>query len=129
MDYFLILRFGVVEGQGTERQLDWLEAELVKQEDERYSNATKFHFTNLTFANNFKEAVATILRKIHEIALNFTNIQLVSDQPELFTHLLPQEFINRSLSMPYAFTNFLDWRALTKHKYGCIARTLPETAK
>lgn len=124
MDYFLLLRFGVVEGEGQERQLDWLEAELLKQEDERYSNATKFHFTNLTFANNFREAIATLLRKIHEISLSFTNIQLVSDQPELFTQLLPQEFTNRSLPMPHAFTNFLDWRALCRQKYGCLARSL-----
>ena len=129
MDYFLIFQFGVLQTSPDEVHLDSLQIEVLKQQEERYSNTTKFHFTNLSFANNFKDAIAAIMGKIHEISFNFTNIQLACEDNDLFTKILPTEFKSRSLSMPLILTNFLDWRSICKQKYGFVNSTLQEIAR
>jgi hypothetical protein len=129
MDYFLLFRYQLLEGADLLKRLDSLEVELLRLEDEQYSHSTKFHFTNLTFSHNFRQAVTTILKTMHDLSLSFTNIRLVCEDPHLFTHLLPSEFHSRSLSMPFLFTNFLDWRAVCRDKYGCACKSLPEAAK
>lgn len=129
MDYFLIFRFEVLEGAENAGRLESLEAELVRQEEEKYGGSGKMQFTNLTFATNFRQAILAILKKIQDINNNFVNIQLVCEDTSLFTHILPAEFSARSLAMPYCLTNFVDWRAVCREKYGCVSRTLQETAK
>ncbi len=89
MDYFLIFRFELLQTNTSPARLDSLDIELLKQEDEKYSNSIKFHFTNLTFSNNFKVAITTLMKEVFEISLNFTNIQLICEDSSLFTHILP----------------------------------------
>lgn len=86
-------------------------------------------FPSLTVGVNFREAMVTICRRINELAVSFTNVRLVSEDSELFTNILPQEFNIRSLSMPYVLTNFVDWRSICLEKYGCSGKSLVETAK
>lgn len=129
MDYFLIFRFEVLEGAENAGRLESLEAELVRPEEEKLGSSHRMQFTSLTFATNFRQAMQALLKKIQEINCNFVNVQLVCEDSALFTHLLPAEFAARSLAMPYCLTNFLDWRAVCREKYGCVSRTLQETAK
>ena len=129
MDYFLIFRFEVVDGGESAGRLESLEAELVRQEEEKYSGSNRLQFTNLTFATNFRQAMLALLKKIQDINNSFVNIQLVCEDTALFTQLLPAEFAARALAMPHCLTNFVDWRAVCREKYGCVSRTLQETAK
>ena len=47
-------------------------------------------YGSLSYADNFRTAVGLITRQINDLALNFINVKLVSDEVELFTKLLPQ---------------------------------------
>ena len=70
-----------------------------------------------------------IVEIINKRAMDFINVQLVAENIELFTHLLPEEFRLRKISMPFIFTNFADWKKKCCQKYGWKQTSLAETAK
>jgi len=67
-----------------------LDVELLKLEEQLGTSKFKITFNTLTFGHNFREAILTILKQINELTINFTNVQLVSEDCELFTSILPQ---------------------------------------
>lgn len=110
MDCFFIFKHHCLQEANEGRQLDSLEAELIKMN----GVLNRFAYSSLATGDNFKVAILELTTAINTLALEFSNVQLVSEDCELFTSVLPQEFNVRKLSMPFVFTNFIDWRELVK---------------
>lgn len=89
MDYFFIFRHDCLEEANDGRQLNSLDAELLRPGGP-YPNEERYTFNNLTQGESFSQAIAEIMKVVHKLALNFTNVQFVSENTELFTSILPQ---------------------------------------
>lgn len=90
MDYFLIFQHKCLEEPNEGKQLNNLEVELFKLDGTGYGNINSFSFSDLTRGESFREAILKMIKTINELALNFTNVQLISENNELFTSILPQ---------------------------------------
>ena len=77
MDYFLLFRYQLLEAAtGDNRTLVHLHLELLKPYDQSH-DSHPFEFKNITYANNFSEAMIALTHQINQLALNFTNVKLV----------------------------------------------------
>ena len=117
MDYFLLLRFTCLPEPIEGRCIETLETELMKPEATPNQPVDRKIYGSLSFGDNFKTAVSHITRQINDLALTFINVKLVSDDMGLFTKVLPQEFKVRGISMPFVWSNYVDWPAICKGKY------------
>ena len=129
MDNLFIFRHQCLQEANEGRQLDTLEGELVKNDGVPTMEGVRYSYSNLAAGDNFKLSIFEITGVINKLALEFINVQLVSEDTELFTSVLPQEFNVRKLSMPFVFTNFVEWRGLVKEKYGLGNHSLREVAR
>jgi hypothetical protein len=111
-----------------DEHLDSLEIEMIAlNEKDRCSIPETYQ--GLSNLNRFRDAMLDIMKRIYQLATNFTNVQLVGSDLLLFTHILPKEFAARNLSYPYIFTNFLDWREICRSKYDCVGKTVQDAAR
>jgi len=91
--------------------------------------SSKRKFSNLYWGNSFQEAVQAITGQINALSLEFVNTQLVSPDTELFTKILPQEFKVRGVSMPFVWSNYVDWPKICQEKYHWKGGSLREAAR
>ena len=102
---------------------------MTRLDGQEGDSLVKMEFNNLAEGNKFIKAMTEVLKLITQKCMNFINVQLIAENIEFFTKILPLEFKARQLPMPFLLTNFVDWKKKSCQKYCLINSSLFEIAK